>query len=569
MALSKDIQDLNLNYNARIDLERFLLDNFGLLKNILSGTITASSDPTVNDDETNGYAIFNLWLNISDNGLFICLDPSDGAAVWQEVSVFSPGAGAILDSLFDANTILKADSDNTPVALTIAEQRLIGRITGGVITGLTATQIRTLINVEDGAEANNVDSVNGQTGIVVLDPDDLNDAATTNKFTTAGDISKLAGIESGAEANTVDSVNTKTGVVVLDPDDLDDTSTVHKFTSASDISKLANIEANADVTDAANVNTAGAVMESDFDANTILAANSDNIPLPLTVAEQRIVGRITGNNIDDLTAAQVRTLLNIEDGAQVNTVDSVNGQTGTVVLDPDDLNDAAATNKFTTASDISKLAGIENNATADQSDSEIETAYNNQVSVVSQAEAEAGSSTTVRRWTAERVKQAIAALAGGGATPAFENYLLHVRDEKSAGVNGGTFTAGAWRTRDVNTVKTNEISGASLSSNQITLPAGTYFIMASAPAYNLSIHKAKLRNVTDGSDVIIGTSEYNVSTVQVQTRSFVLGRFTIAASKAFEIQHYASVTISTTGFGWASNFSVVEVYTEVFIWKVA
>jgi len=47
----------------------------------------------------------------------------------------------------------------------------------------------------------------------------------------------------------------------------------------------------------------------------------------------------------------------------------------------------------------------------DQLDSEIETAYNNQVAVVSQVDAEAGTSTTVNRWTAERVKQAITALA--------------------------------------------------------------------------------------------------------------------------------------------------------------
>lgn len=64
----------------------------------------------------------------------------------------------------------------------------------------------------------------------------------------------------------------------------------------------------------------------------------------------------------------------------------------------------------------SRLAAkeIEDNAAADQSDAEIETAYNNQVSVVSQVEAETGTATTVRRWTALRVAQAIAALAGGG-----------------------------------------------------------------------------------------------------------------------------------------------------------
>jgi len=51
----------------------------------------------------------------------------------------------VWDSLFDANTILKADSDNTPAALTVAEQRLVGRITSGVITALTAAQVNTLL----------------------------------------------------------------------------------------------------------------------------------------------------------------------------------------------------------------------------------------------------------------------------------------------------------------------------------------------------------------------------------------------------------------------------------------
>src|SRR6476659_6726101 len=46
-----------------------------------------------------------------------------------------------------------------------------------------------------------VDSVNGHTGVVVLDPDDLDDTSTTNKFTTAAEISKLAGIEAGAQVN--------------------------------------------------------------------------------------------------------------------------------------------------------------------------------------------------------------------------------------------------------------------------------------------------------------------------------------------------------------------------------
>jgi hypothetical protein len=81
--------------------------------------------------------------------------------------------------------------------------------------------------------------------------------------------------------------------------------------------------------------------------------------------------------------------------------------------DSDDLVEGA-TNLLLTTAERAKLTDIEANATADQTDAEIETAYNNQVAVVTQPEAEAGTLTTVKRWTPERVKQAIAALGGGG-----------------------------------------------------------------------------------------------------------------------------------------------------------
>ena len=63
---------------------------------------------------------------------------------------------------------------------------------------------------------------------------------------------------------------------------------------------------------------------------------------------------------------------------------------------------------------LSKLTDQpEANATADQTDSEINTAYFNQVALASQAEAEAGTVTNNRRFTPERIKQAIDALSGG------------------------------------------------------------------------------------------------------------------------------------------------------------
>jgi len=49
--------------------------------------------------------------------------------------------------------------------------------------------------------AASVDSVNGQTGAVVLDADDIDDTSTAHKFATAAELTKLAGIAPGAEVN--------------------------------------------------------------------------------------------------------------------------------------------------------------------------------------------------------------------------------------------------------------------------------------------------------------------------------------------------------------------------------
>ncbi len=169
--------------------------------------------------------------------------------------------------------------------------------------------------------------------------------------------------------------------------------------------------------------------------------------------------------------------------------------------------------------------------------------------------------------TAAEAAQA-AAEAAAAADP-FSGRLLHVRDEVAANTAGGTFTSGAWQTRTLQTLKTNEISGASLGSNQITLPAGTYFIDASAPGYTCDNHVSKLYNVTDASDVIIGTAAQTNSAVATSARSHVRGRFTLAAQKVLELRHRCTTTKATDGFGLPTNVGVVEVYSEVLIWKVA
>jgi len=85
-------------------------------------------------------------------------------------------------------------------------------------------------------------------------------------------------------------------------------------------------------------------------------------------------------------------------------------------------------------------------------------------------------------------------------------------DQKADGTDGGTFTSGAWQTRVLNTTSHNTITGASLSANQITLPAGTYHISIVAAAVDVGVHGCKFRNVSDNTDALIGVnaaSDYN------------------------------------------------------------
>lgn len=51
----------------------------------------------------------------------------------------------VTKALFDAQTILQATGDDTPAALTVTEQTVVGRITGGNIVALSVAQLQTLV----------------------------------------------------------------------------------------------------------------------------------------------------------------------------------------------------------------------------------------------------------------------------------------------------------------------------------------------------------------------------------------------------------------------------------------
>jgi len=189
------------------------------------------------------------------------------------------------------------------------------------------------------------------------------------------------------------------------------------------------------VEDGATADQSNAEIAAAYDAEVAIVSQVDAEAGTSTTAERWTPARVK-QAIDalapggsGLTAADIDTLAELNailtDATLIDTADSrlSDARTPTAHAHPaTEISDSTAAGRsMLTAADAAAqrtLLNVEDGATADQSDVEIETAYNNQVAVVSQADAEAGISTDVKRWTPERVKQAIAALADTDALTA-------------------------------------------------------------------------------------------------------------------------------------------------------
>lgn len=146
---------------------------------------------------------------------------------------------------------------------------------------------------------------------------------------------------------------------------------------------------------------------------------------------------------------------------------------------------------------------------------------------------------------------------------------LHVRDEKSAGTHAGAFASGSWLTRTLNTVKFNEITSASLSSNAISLPAGRYRGRARAPAHEVGLHKSRLRDTTNNVTVALGASHRSFDASNNSGDSMIWFDFTLSGTANIELQHRCDGGEDPTGFGQAANLGETEVYAEIYMWKVS
>lgn len=153
-------------------------------------------------------------------------------------------------------------------------------------------------------------------------------------------------------------------------------------------------------------------------------------------------------------------------------------------------------------------------------------------------------------------------LAGDQTYKTFLSSYVKCSNTQTSGTNGGTATSGAWRTLPLNTKDTDTGSIATLSSNQLSLPSGTYQVLGFQSFYSTELSQTRIQNITDTSTILTGQVVRYGVTAAISGPSMVMGQFTLSGTKTIEFQYQVSRTESTDGLGLPGSFGS-EVYAQI------
>lgn len=256
-----------------------IIESINELHNV---NITAPNDGDILEYDTTS----STWLNVPNTG----------------------GAG-------EANTASNLGTGVGVFAQKVAADLQFKSIVAGANITLTPSATGVTIAAAGGGGA--VDSVNGQTGVVVLNTDNIAEGVTNLYFTNGR----------ASAAAPVQTVDGQTGAVVLTSSyaplsHVGDTGAAHGaattvvngFMTTTQVTKLDGIATGAN--NYVHPNHSGDVTSVGDGAQTI-ANNAVTNAKAADMAVNTIKGRITAGTGDpeDLTATQVRTIINVADGA--------------------------------------------------------------------------------------------------------------------------------------------------------------------------------------------------------------------------------------------------------------
>lgn len=143
----------------------------------------------------------------------------------------------------------------------------------------------------------------------------------------------------------------------------------------------------------------------------------------------------------------------------------------------------------------------------------------------------------------------------------YDNWFALILDKRTAGTNGGTFTADSWITRTLNTIEGNQ-DFCTLNSNQITLQGGDYHIYVTTSACSVRNHQFRIYDITESKTLYVSNNGFTTETNDTLQCDFILN---LSSPKTFELQHRCTKTQESYGFGRAVGFGEPEIYSRIHI----
>lgn len=157
----------------------------------------------------------------------------------------------------------------------------------------------------------------------------------------------------------------------------------------------------------------------------------------------------------------------------------------------------------------------------------------------------------------------------GGTSPAIPEILkFHVQEQFPTGNPASDTLTTTWLNRHLNTIITNDIGAeATAVNNLITLPAGTYEVVARAPAVSgVERNRLRLVNNDTSSVLMIGANSYAANSM---TDAVMYGRLTLSQTTTMALQQYTQI-MSQSGMGLATSLAgYPETYAEIIFYKIS
>lgn len=151
-----------------------------------TNNFSATSNPTVNDDQAKEYTVGSLWANLSSNEVFICIDNSPAQAIWEKITT----------DLEFYQTIQYNDTE-------VIERRIINFTGSGIVVSDDSDNVLTEITLNSTLESLVDKSTTGTGDIVLNGTPTLNTPVISNNYSSNGMTVKTETISLADDASYV------------------------------------------------------------------------------------------------------------------------------------------------------------------------------------------------------------------------------------------------------------------------------------------------------------------------------------------------------------------------------